>query len=287
MSGAAPTSDEVVEPLEEGARIQWEAAAALCSDECRWYHGPRLYLRAAGLIHGARVDARFLFDTYRRLAAAGDRSRVLISGAADFGTLAYLAAAYRAGSRPLHVTVLDKCRTPLRVNGWLAERLGVPIETVHGDILTFECPGRFDLVTTHAFLGRFDRLRRRDVIARWHRLLAPGGAVVTAHRLRESSPPNEITVASTDGEWIRERARRVLLQRDRIADADRSQLVRWIDEFLDRKTTYPISSIAEERAAFEDAGFDDVAFTRQRAQDVHRTLGDRTPRMGVVAHRPR
>jgi SAM-dependent methyltransferase len=286
MTGAAPVSGDVVEPLEECARSQWETAQRLCAEECRWYHGPRLYLRAAGLIHGVRADGRFLLETFAGLAATRQHTRALISGAADFGTLAYLAAGFRAAGRTLQVTLVDKCATPLRMNAWLAEREGVPIETVQGDILTFDPAHAFDLICTHAFLGRFDPAGRRRVIGRWHDLLAPGGVVVTAHRLRESSPPREIPVASTDGEWIRQRARRVLARLDRIGDADQAQLLAWIDEFLDRKTTYPISSATEERAVFEDAGFDPVIFTRQDSTEVHGTLANRTPRMGVVAHRP-
>jgi SAM-dependent methyltransferase len=283
---APPVPGDVVEPLEEFARLQWETAHRLCVEDCRWYHGPRLYLRAAGLIHGARADGRFLLETFAELAATRRHTRALISGAADFGTLAYLAAGFRKAGRTLQVTVVDICATPLRMNARLAEREAVPIVTVQEDILTFDPTHDFDLICTHAFLGRFDLAGRRRVIARWHDLLAPGGVVVTAHRLRESSPPAEIPMASTDGEWIRQRARRVLAHLDHIGDADQAQLVAWIDEFLKRKTTHPISSVTEERAAFEDAGFDLVSFTRQDSTEVHGTLADRVPRMGVVAHRP-
>ncbi len=280
-------SGRVVEPLGEAAPIQWETAQRCCVEECRWYHGPRLYLRAANFIRGARADSQFLVDTFARLAASGRLGRVLISGAADFGTLAHLIAGFQAVNQPLHVTVVDKCATPLRLNEWLAQRVGVSLTSIHGDIVTFETAERFDLVCTHAFLGRFDRAGRTAVIQRWHDLLVPGGAVVTAHRLREALPSVEIPIAATDGAWIRDRAYRALARPMAIAGIDPAQLTRWIDECLERKMTHPISSIPEERRLFEHAGFDPVVFTPLRGEEVDETLADRAPRIGIVAHRPR
>lgn len=142
-----------------------------CGD-CAWYHGTWPTWRALGLGSTPRWHAHF----YRE-AAAGVPSgaRVLITGAADAEMVDVVAAAF---DRP-EITVLDRCPTPLA-------RVGDRAETVAVDVLEYRAPP-FDAICTHAFLGYFPPAERPRLAAAWHRLLRPGGRLMTVNRLREET----------------------------------------------------------------------------------------------------
>ena len=234
-----PIADTVVEPLAESAPIQWKFAQEFCGESCRWYHGPRLYLRALGIIKGIRNDTPFLLDALGQVARGSERADVLVSGAADYGTLSHVIAAWAGAGRSLTVTVVDKCLTPLRMNMWLGERAGVPVQVHHGDLFDFEAEQAFDAICTHAFVGRFDAAGRRRLASKWYAMLKPGGAVVTAHRLRRTVSGREIGLASRQKQQIRERARRALSETG-VVDATPEMIADWTSEFIRRKTTHPV-----------------------------------------------
>lgn len=281
MTPNPSTVARVVEPLEEAASIQWDIAQRVCVDACRWYHGPRLYLRAAGVVDGVTPDSAFLVEALTTLAREGVGPRVLISAAADFGTLAHVVAAYSSAGRPLEVLVVDRCATPLFMNEWYGRRMSVPVVSVQSDILAFERPQAFDLICTHSFMGRFDLERRQHVVRRWHDLLAPGGAVVTAHRLRRSLPAAETKLAPADAAVLHERLRRALDK----PSIDPAALRRWTEEFVSRKTTHPVASAVDDRVLFEQGGFDPVSLTVKTVERLG-CANVFTERLGIVARRP-
>jgi SAM-dependent methyltransferase len=168
-----------------------------------WYHRVWQYLRLLRLITSIRVNTDFLIETFRDLASDGRHGAVLISGTADYGMLAHLRHAY--GDRPLDVTVLDLCDTPLLLNTWYGDRYGLAVTVARGDALEHSADRPFDVICTHNLLGRFDRDSRRTLVARWHSLLRPGGVVVTTQRVEPRLAPESPQAAADRARLLRER----------------------------------------------------------------------------------
>lgn len=169
-------------PVEIARRAFSWASVSCAEGACAWYHGFWPFLRTLGLVtlpehHGA-------FYRERLTGRGGETARVLVCGSADLGMPDLVHAAFAATGASLEMTVLDRCATPLRLNTWWAEQRGSVIDTVHTNILEFDAQSAFDLIVTHSFLGYFAIPERQRLVRRWHRLLSPGGRVLTVHRVR-------------------------------------------------------------------------------------------------------
>jgi SAM-dependent methyltransferase len=131
-----------------------------------------------GLNTTIRGDRPFFIDRFRAAARAGHR-RVLISGSADYGMLAQLLHAFRLEEVEPEVVMIDRCRTPVRVNEDYARRVGAEIEGICGHVLEVEL-APVDLICTHSFFSFFAPAERPALMAAWHRLLRPGGLLITS-----------------------------------------------------------------------------------------------------------
>jgi SAM-dependent methyltransferase len=289
MAGSLTNPDE---PLHESAPVAWALAATHCAgphsaDTCFWYHRVWQYLRLLDIITSIRTNTPFLLGTLQRLAPS--HPRVLISGSADYAMLAHLRQAY--GERPLDVTMLDRCATPVAVNQWYADRFGMAITPVCGDALAVESDRPFDLVCTHNFVGRFDPAARQRLIDRWHAVLRPGGVVVTTQRVRPGERGRQSSyseaaaraLAARVVETARACAAPLGVPLDELGDATY--------EYARRKGAYAITSAAEIVDAFERAGFevnlaDEGGGQAERESDrPSSTAGLETFRMRIIATR--
>lgn len=178
-------SVEYREPLEELAAFSWSRAPELCTDQhgCRNYHRAWSSLRALGIISATGADRDFFLEQIAACGRAGFR-RILISGAADTGMLSEVAEGYRRAAVAPEIVFLDQCRTPIEQNKVLAERLGLDVDYICSDIRTAAC-APVDVISTHSFLFFFEPEERPAVFRAWHRLLRPGGLVITSNRLGE------------------------------------------------------------------------------------------------------
>jgi len=186
----------VPEPLLESADMLHSIAQFACTGDhvdmtgCAWYHGVWQYLRLFNMVSSPNWHARFYEENLRRELHARARPRALITGAADYGTLAYvLAAADRPENLDIHV--VDLCHTPLLANRWLGSRHGIEVGIHAVDFLRqgenlASDPGPFDLVVSDAFLTRFAPADAKRIVANWRRVLRPGGAVITTVRLHDN-----------------------------------------------------------------------------------------------------
>jgi SAM-dependent methyltransferase len=179
---------------------------------------------------------------------------VLISGTADYALPACLLWLYRSVGVPVEMTVLDLCRTPLRLCEWFARRLDTPIATVAEDILAYQPVEAFDVICTHAFLGRFPSAERAALIARWHGLLRPGGRVVTVNRVRPDAPETVRFTAEQSARFI-ERIRQAAQRAEPPLDVSADALVEMAQAYVAAKRTVPLRSTDELVGLFEVAGF--------------------------------
>lgn len=238
------------EPLADSAPLAWREAPLLCHESCMAYHRVWQYLRWLGLITSIRTNSDFLVRSFEPLAR--DHGRVLVSGTADYGMLAHLHHAY--GGAPLDATVVDLCATPLLLNRWYAQRAGRVVQTIQSDVLSYTTNEPFDLIATHNFLGRFDDAARARLVATWHRLLRPGGVVVTTQRVRPHASASFSRYTPEEAAALAARANEAAVHAGMPAPAA-AELAQAVREFALTKNSRVIRSPAQITAVFEACGF--------------------------------
>jgi hypothetical protein len=195
----------VAEPLLDSADLLYASAKLSCvgsayidNDDCAWYHGTWQYLRMFDLVSSPNWHADFYADALRKALRGRQEARVLITGAADYATLAQVAAAAdEEMPRGLEIHVLDLCLTPLFANRWYARRYDhkVHLHRINfldsAEELRDELGGPFHLIVSDAFLTRFSRADAEHVMDNWRRLLAPDGRLVTTVRVYDGNSRRE------------------------------------------------------------------------------------------------
>jgi len=176
------TDIDIQEPLIESAMLAQKWSETLCKS-CASYHGAWQILRVLGVLNSMRSDDDFLVSQLD-LAIGNDAQNILVSGAADYALQARINAVAKKHSALPKITVVDLCETPLELNRWYAKRTGVDVDALQENILQYRKPEHFDLVCTHSFLPFFSPDERVQLVKTWWDCLAPGGAVLTAQRVR-------------------------------------------------------------------------------------------------------
>jgi hypothetical protein len=260
------------EPLLTTAPIARQVAPTLCSrrgpdQDCSWYHGVWQYLRVFGLASAPVRHEDFFVGALGDLAETGKHPRVLVSGAADYATLAQVLRAYEgAPSRP-DVTVLDRCGTPVLLSSWYGTFHGVPLHTVVADVLKYVPDAPFDVICTHSFLSQFSARTRPALVAQWREMLRPGGSVVTTTRI--SSPGMNGATRFTPEQAASFTDR--VLQQARLVDglpASPETMAEEARTYANRTVVHSVGSVDEVVGLFEDGG---LRITRL---DVHEISGN-------------
>lgn len=227
---------------------------AVSGETCAWYHGLWQDLRLIGLAASPEFQAPFFLDAFQQIAKRPGRSRVLISGAADYSILACVLWACAENAIDVDVTVVDRCETPLLLNTWYAGWAGGSVATVCADITEYHPEVPFDVICSHSFLGQFAPDRRPGLVQKWGRLLQPGGMVLAINRLRPPDGPRELRFSPVEArEFCAQVAQRIGCIPS-LSPHDRQQIVRRARLYVERSLTY---SLAQEELAglFERNGF--------------------------------
>jgi 2-polyprenyl-3-methyl-5-hydroxy-6-metoxy-1,4-benzoquinol methylase len=249
------------EPLELSAPLARQLASRLCrknpatGDSCEWDHGFWQYLRILGLAAPPKRHADFYREAFEQLVDSGSRPRILISGAADYGMLALVLVAFRERGIEPQVTVVDVCETPLALNRWFAERESVEIHTHCSDILSYTSDVPFDLICTHAFLGHVFPTQRPALIANWHTLLRPGGAVVTVAPIRPGAAHELTRFTPAQAAAFCAAALKRATEMRGVLDIEPEEALRVAKKTVSQRGTYARTSLEEIRSLFEQAGF--------------------------------
>jgi SAM-dependent methyltransferase len=249
------------EPLELSAPLARQLASRLCwknpatGESCEWDHGFWQYLRILGLAPAPKRQADFYREAFEQLVDSGSRPRILISGAADYGMLAVVLAAFRERGIEPQLTVVDICETPLALNRWFAERESIEIHTHCSDLLSYTSTVAFDLICSHALLGYFSPTQRPALLSNWHTLLRPGGAVVTVAPIRPAAAfePTGFTPAQASA-FCAAVLKRATEMRS-VLDIEPEEALRCAQRTVSQKRAFSVTSIEETRSLFEQAGF--------------------------------
>jgi SAM-dependent methyltransferase len=249
------------EPLEESAPLARRLAPSLCRRDpatgksCAWTHGFWQHLRLMGLASGPGRHAAFFRSAFDRVGARSGAPRVLVSGAADYGMLAHVLAAFRARSVEPEITVLDLCETPIALCRWYAERVGCRIQTWCGDVLAYGESTRFDAICTHSFLSYFSPERRQDLLARWRELLHPGGQAITVNALRAGPASELVGLGPAQALALRENVQRWAEANPSRLQVAPLELVQDAEIYAARLAFWRVQSGEEVRRLFERSGF--------------------------------
>jgi SAM-dependent methyltransferase len=243
------------EALEESAALAFQLAPRFCRtvderDSCSWLHGFWPCLRLAGL--AATPDRHAAFYGNALGSLGGSAPRILISGAADHGMLAIVLAALPRA----RIALIDACYTPLHLNYWYAQRLTAEIETQRCSILDYACLQPFDAICTHSFFGQFSGADRPRLLAAWHRLLRPGGKVITAHPLRPSGADEPNRFSPRQAVLFHQRMSAQAPWLAGVLKTERAEVERLAEAYLRARYGYPVRSADELALLFSDAGFD-------------------------------
>ncbi|WP_419316917.1 class I SAM-dependent methyltransferase [Caulobacter sp. ErkDOM-E] len=164
-----------INDLDGQAHEIWRLGNELCGD-CGTYHKLRGVLLKAGGLHGGRHDTETLKPFFQRLTFPG--VRILIAGSADAGLLRTVLDC--AEARPLAITILDLCPTPLALIDRLQPIPDVSISTQVADLTQPLEIGGFDLIVSHSMLPFVPWERRGLVLDSLRSALAPGGRLVVS-----------------------------------------------------------------------------------------------------------
>jgi SAM-dependent methyltransferase len=182
---------DLEEPLVLTADLIYGVAPVFCTRDhvdpssCSWYHGTWQYLRLLQLVSTPTWHHEFYERHLLEAVQATNASRALVTGAADYSMLAYLARAVESANAEPTIHVVDQCATPLFGCRWYAKRFGFDVTTFETDVLEFgqSHQDSYDVICTDAFLTRFSSEATAMVLSTWLNLLRSGGRLVTTVRL--------------------------------------------------------------------------------------------------------
>jgi len=198
-------------------------------------------------------------DFYRKELATGlavtGSAQALITGAADYSTLAYLAAAAKDVNEHAQIHVLDQCATPLFACRWYAKRNGLDIIPYEDDIFSFDRlpSASLDLICTDAFLTRFARPDAQRILGIWHRLLRTSGRVVTTVRVHQRSLVARDTEAAIAD--FRERAVQRARRWEPFLHRTAAEIGELAEVYARKMQGSPLGDVAEIRMMIQNAGF--------------------------------
>ncbi len=256
------------EPMLITAPVAHALAPVLCrgdyvaTEDCSWYHGIWQYLRVLNMVSTPTWHAAFY------LAAIADAlrekpGRILISGAADYSTLAHVAWGCEIAQppQPCVIDVVDLCETPLLLCRWYAKYVGADVQTHQRDILTYAGPEPYRLIVTDAFLTRFESDGRRKVLNAWQRQLAPGGRVITTVRLEPELKGTFALATADQANAFRSRAFQAAMRWQEFLPISPGELANEAQRYAERMTSFSVRTDDELRQAFAESGFDPVHIT--------------------------
>lgn len=222
LLNAVDKLDEMTKLLLRSADIMKKHARRYCrgsyltgnKSSCEWYHASWQYLRILGLVSTPDWHNEFYTRAFADAFNSGARD-ILISGMADYAILDHLV---RAIPNPLLnkvvISVLDVCWTPIEIcrwfDQWYEEKKNIHLNLRYNQrdaINTDYHDGTFDMITTDAFITRFEEAERELLVNEWFRILKPGGRIITTARLSNSASHKKIVATDEEIGSFVERAK--------------------------------------------------------------------------------
>lgn len=253
---------DLIEPMVCTAPLMDMLSIAVCDgdyvsgEDCSWYHGIWQYLRVFDLVSTPTWHPNFYIPQLKLSSTIYENPKILISGTADYSTLAHVLFAFDVNGANCDVTVLDLCQTPLIMCQWYAKQSKHQIKTMKADILTYDFGHLFDIIVTDAFLTRFPSLERKQVIARWFKILQAKGRVITTVRINDINSPDKIVAHPDQVELF---CSKVLQQAQRWQDLfpiSPAEIADKARKYAENMVSHSIRNLEEIKSDFTQEGFD-------------------------------
>lgn len=235
-------------------------AAVHCQDPatgrnsgCAGYHAVRPFLYASGLKTSFDVYDEMFQGAVQQWSRASPEPKVLVSGAADFLVPAVVTQSLRKLGRDPHITIVDRCRTPLVMCEDVGRRLGIRWVTCRDDVAAHRPRVAYELIVSDRLLGFIAPWRRSTVIRAWRKLLTDGGHLITTISVH---PTEEGSARDDDALLTAVRNRFDEDYSSLLPGTDRADLLRMIENYNDQRRGHRIASADEVLPLFGQCGFD-------------------------------
>ncbi len=178
--------------------------------------------------------------------------------------------------------IVDLCKTPLIMcykynQMFCGEKIN--LNTLKQDILSTNFrEGSFNYITTDAFLTRFHRQKRKQVVEQWHALLKPGGKIATTIRIENT--PGKLVTTDEDIDRYMQKAKNGLTRSGILSAYMKDKILRSAEMYAKNITSYPLNDEDEIRDLFNK--FDDV---KVKYNDVDGEINDSTRYAQVIARK--
>jgi hypothetical protein len=242
-----------MQALPKTSALALSLAPTTCDPECQSYHAVWGFMRLFGNLPAVAKDHAFMLAAIGEAIEAGAQ-RVMVSGSADHGVLAYVIAAFNDAGVCPDITVIDQCETPLKVCTSYAHDLGQTIKTQACDALTYS-GGPFDLIVAHNFLNFFSPDAREELVRNWSTLLAENGRVINLSVIKENTPERALRFPPAKAEELANTmcaVRGTGVHAGLVSEAELRKLVK---DYCARRTSWSIPNIESVTALFSKNGF--------------------------------
>lgn len=265
-SVAQPAVDllEVIDRLERRDQLLLHSADIMMKDahtfchgsyltkgvsSCEWYHSSWQYLRILGLVSTPDWHSDFYARSFEEAFTSGVRD-VLVSGTADYAIIHHLAKAIPEElAASVVTTVMDICWTPIQIckwyDRWYEHEFGTRLNLRFSQRDALETEFRdetFDMITTDAFITRFEPEQRVDLVKEWRRILKPGGRVVTTARLSPGARSHKVVASKADVDDFVTRALQNVEEKRPWLRPMKNLISELAQAYATKITSYPLSS---------------------------------------------
>lgn len=168
---------------------------------CDWYHSGWPILRTLNMVSTPDWHGNFYINAFSAYTLKHKRKlNILITGTADATILEHLDRSI-GHLKNMVIWVVDLCQTPLDIARIYAKKRHFKVRTLRKDALCLVKEGLepdfFDMITTDAFITRFQKISdKQKIVQEWYKVLKRGGRVVTTCRLsgqkKEKGSPEDI-----------------------------------------------------------------------------------------------
>jgi len=142
--------------------------------DCEWYHGSWCLLRCLGLVSNPFWHENF----YTKKVSSFSSKNIAIIGTAGI-SMPYLVSKLQPSS---NISIIDICATPLKSCESFSLQNNLNWNTLKKDIATFSTESNYDLIVNDAFLTRFPKENKKDILGHIAKALQKDGYYITTIR---------------------------------------------------------------------------------------------------------
>lgn len=142
--------------------------------DCEWYHSSWCLLRCLGLVSNPFWHENF----YTKKISSLSSYNIAIIGTAGI-SMPYLVSKLQSLA---NITIIDICNTPLKSCESFSIQNNLNWTTIQRDITTLATELNYDLIVNDAFLTRFPKEAKRDILVHIAKVLKKDGYYVTTIR---------------------------------------------------------------------------------------------------------